>query len=518
MNIEKDTLFRFSPPTYLASILYWSIGLVLFIYLALRCYYIPITHDEAGTFLEYVVMPLQNTLLCVPASATNHILHTLLVKGTTELFGNHVFFIRLPVLLSYILYFYFSLQLLQKLTKKPFWIVIGIALLNFHPYLLEFFSLSRGYGLGIAFMMGSVLYAFDYFNGCQNLKRSLLSIVFAALAIYSNFTFGFYYLALAMLLLIHSVFLKYRLKVMDFSVKPEKVVWPVSGVSLILALVTIVPLKNLIEGQAFYMGGHTGFMADTVGSLIRWNLYGQQYFEGWDLQIIAAIVLPLLFAAFLWAIVGYFLHYRSKSIWVLDEKNEKSYFSLSASRLQNLMGLQIFSALLVGIIVLQEFYVFFFEGKYAVGRTALYLLPLAVWVLITFSLYFQRFLFVRITVFFFAAILTFHLLQTLNIRQSYEWILDADTAAMLDFVEGEARAEQKTLSLGVHWLMSPSAEFYSHTQSQPNIEVHSGKRLITNKYDYYYVHRKFAGEYFLENYSIVRYFGNDRIWLLRKTD
>ncbi|MEZ4888187.1 MAG: hypothetical protein R3E32_25890 [Chitinophagales bacterium] len=485
--------------------LYWAIGFALFVYLTLRSYFIPITHDEAGTFLEYVVVPLQNTLLCIPASATNHIFHTLLVKCSTGLFGNQVFFIRLPVLLSYGLYFFFSLRLLQKLTTKPFWIVIGISFLNFHPYLLEFFSLSRGYGLGIAFMMGSIYYTFFYFNDYQS-KKVIAALGFAALASYSNFVFGFYYMSLVLLFVVHSVVLTHRVKSMKLWVKHDMVVQIVGGASLVLALVTIVPLKNLLENKAFYIGGQTGFIADTLGSLIRWNLYGVQYFGNFDLQIIAGVLLPILLAAFLWAIIGGFLYHKPKLTGDLYKRSE-------ISLLQNLKALQLFSALLVGVVGLQVLYVVLFEGKYAVGRTALYLLPLAMWLLFAFLWYGRRWLLVKTIAVFFAAMLTFHLLQTVNIRQSYEWGFDADTPAMLDFMAQQSSAQHKTLSLGVHWLMFPSVAYYRYVEGLPNVEVFSDKKLKPNEYNYYYIPEIEASDY-LKNYAIVKRFGNGHILLL----
>lgn len=483
-------------PTLLPLVLYWLIGIVVFIYLSLRAYYIPITHDEAGTFLEFVVFPLQNTLLAIPPTSTNHILHTLSVKFSTYLFGNEVFFIRLPVLLAYLFYFHFSLQWLLKQTTSPFWIIIGLIFLHFHPYLLEFFSLSRGYGLGIAWMMGSIYYLSIYFENHET-RHLFLTVFLAALSVYTNLVFGFYHLSLTILLLAHTLLPTHLLKYQNHRKKTISAIKVVLGVNFMLILIAAIPLYKLITNNAFYHGGTKNFIADTIGSLIRWNLYGQSYFGEFDLPIIAACIAFLLFIAIVLMIRAYFLKQRPKSDKV--EEGKTSY--------------PILITLLLGVVCLQNLYIFLFDSKYPVGRMVLFLIPLTMATLFTLFSYLQEKIYAKITAVFLASMLIFHLSQTFNIQRSYEWGFDKDTPKMLSFVQQQAEAEQKILSLGVHWLMRPSADYYTYTMDLSNIEVKGDKILTVNKYDYYYIHEKYAKEHLLYC-KIVQRFGDGRILLL----
>jgi len=488
---------------------YWLIGISVFVYLCLRAYYIPITHDEASAFLVYVTQPLSNTFLGIPPIAANHILHTLLVKCSVFLFGNEMFFLRLPVLLSYLLYFFFSLRLLQRLTSKPFWVLVGLVSLHFHPYLLEFFALSRGYGLSIALTMASIHYVLAY---CDESRFGQLfaAVFWGALTVYGNFSFGFYYISLIAFLFFHTA-IRFRNseRLVQDSVKPKPIVVIVVlfFISIILVLLCFIPLNNLLINNAFYFGGTTDFIGDTVGSLIRWNLYGQQYFGGFDLQIIGGLFLGSIGLAFLWGLIAYFAGYFSMSTTVCKAFNTCDN--------QALKGIQIFGILLASMVFFSICHVYLFEGKYAVGRTALFFFPLSLLLTFTFLLCWQEFFGAKIGAFLWAAMLTVHLLQTFSVRQSYEWILDAETPAMLDFVQQQAAAEQKILSLGVHWLMLPSVDYYQYLEPLQGIEVYSDKKLVVKQYDYYYLHENHADLY-LEGYKIVRRFGEGRILLLSK--
>ena len=75
---------------------------------------------------------------------------------TASLFGYTEFALRLPNVLAFFLYAWFCLKILG-LSKSSFIKLVSVAICLLNPYLIEFFSLARGY-------------AFD----CPNDRRSLL--------------------------------------------------------------------------------------------------------------------------------------------------------------------------------------------------------------------------------------------------------------------------------------------------------------------------------------------------------
>ncbi|MBK9286139.1 MAG: glycosyltransferase family 39 protein [Flavobacteriales bacterium] len=62
----------------------------------------PITYDEAFTYVQYASRPF-HILLADYSYPNNHILHSLLVKLCTKLFGLHLWSLRLPALIAGIL-------------------------------------------------------------------------------------------------------------------------------------------------------------------------------------------------------------------------------------------------------------------------------------------------------------------------------------------------------------------------------------------------------------------------------
>ena len=75
-------------------------------------------------------------------------------------------------------------------------LVTGFIMLNFNPYLLDFFSLGRGYGLSVSLMMVSLYFAYSFIRSKKlfELFCAFFFAVFSALTIYTLLN---YFLALA---------------------------------------------------------------------------------------------------------------------------------------------------------------------------------------------------------------------------------------------------------------------------------------------------------------------------------
>jgi hypothetical protein len=122
-------------------------------YLAARAVLVPLTYDEASSFARYVAA--EPLALFDFASATNHLLSSALTRLSYELFGSSAIALRLPSLLAGLAY----LAIVASLAAGSRHAVVGLAglvLLVTNPYLLDYLSLSRGYGLAIALLTGSV--------------------------------------------------------------------------------------------------------------------------------------------------------------------------------------------------------------------------------------------------------------------------------------------------------------------------------------------------------------------------
>jgi hypothetical protein len=152
----------------------------------------PFTIDESLSFAIFSWDPSWG------AKANNHLLNTWLMQWCSRLFGNSELALRLPNVLAHGVYLGCALALVRRVRSAGLQIV-GFVLLNLNLFLLDFFSLARGYGLALAFELLSLYWVVRGFTEEPrwNLgKYPYLSISAASLAVLANFSFLDYYLPL----------------------------------------------------------------------------------------------------------------------------------------------------------------------------------------------------------------------------------------------------------------------------------------------------------------------------------
>lgn len=174
----------------------FTIGISIFIYVLSRAINLSITHDEVGTtdVLQIPVWDVMFSERCFQ-SANNHVLNSLLMKLSAALFGTSELALRLPNVLSYIFFFLGSYIVVCKSTSDNYLRICGIIILNTVLYQLDFFSLARGYGLANSFEMFSLGMLFLYFDK-QQMNSLFYTFLFAALAVYANFTWLLFFVGL----------------------------------------------------------------------------------------------------------------------------------------------------------------------------------------------------------------------------------------------------------------------------------------------------------------------------------
>ena len=193
-------------PRRLDAIVYKSLLLVisitLLIFMVKRTAEAAFTFDEAATYLNYI--SASPVAIFNFNSANNHLVNTLLAKLAWTLGGSSEFVLRLPNLLAFAVYLLFSFLILDRFVKNKIIAVCGYLLLSLNPYVLDFFSLCRGYGLSLAFLMASLFFFFCFLDNAVKNKpdrhRLLnLSLAAAALAVLSNFSLLNVYVGLAVM-------------------------------------------------------------------------------------------------------------------------------------------------------------------------------------------------------------------------------------------------------------------------------------------------------------------------------
>jgi hypothetical protein len=294
-------------PIALENKIVFALFFALFVYLVLRAVYTPILHDEVATFYYYI----QTGVFFPPEAhwdANNHILNSLLSNWSYKLFGSEPWALRLPNLLSFVLYFFASWHVVSRIkTLAQKWLVF-LTLVMCH-YVFEYFGETRGYGLSMAFLMlsfSSFLKAYYTFK----IRYVWIALCSLFLALSANLTMIYLYL---MMLCVSLVFVA-----MSNQSKRRKIVFFVQWV--VFSVLTIAPAVwfslELKERGALYYGGKSSFIHYTVNTLSDLIL-------GSNHLLVVSLLIALFFLLlFIW-LSGIIRNYK-----LLFDFSEKSLFAL----------------------------------------------------------------------------------------------------------------------------------------------------------------------------------------------
>ena len=114
-----------------------------------------ITHDEAVTYENFVAAPW--SIVFNSYDANHHVLHTIFCKIFVDLLGVSPLTLRLASLLSGLLYLYLVFRICERLFGTGWYLPLSALLLSLNPYLLDFESAARGYGMAVAFLIPRAL-------------------------------------------------------------------------------------------------------------------------------------------------------------------------------------------------------------------------------------------------------------------------------------------------------------------------------------------------------------------------
>ncbi len=274
------------PADFFKRRIFLFIAFSLWVYLWLRAIYIPVAHDEVATFFYYV-----NTGRFLPfmshGDANNHFLNSALTFCSYRLFGSSPLALRLPNLLFAPLFFYYCYRISQEFSHT---FLRWLFLLTFcfsHSF-LEFFALSRGYGMSMALMFAAVYYLIKAWK-TNHLRHSAFSLIFMMLATFANLP-----LINTYLLVVGIISLKFLITKTPHppALSPEgkRLKWYMQIISLkkrkhwliplIIVFTGVIPagffawiLIVMQQNGNLYAGSGKGFWDVTVNSLMKMLTY-----------------------------------------------------------------------------------------------------------------------------------------------------------------------------------------------------------------------------------------------------
>lgn len=170
------------------NLYYFVAFAIAFVIVLIRCIHVPFAHDEVATFYYYIqsekFLPFLSHI-----DANGHFLNSFLGWVSYKLFGSSVMALRLPCLFAFLVLGYGVYKHCQTLNNFLAKVILTTAfVLSFN--IINFYSLCRGYGLSISFLVLSLYYFFNY------LKNSKFSyawkfILFGQIALCANLTLVF---------------------------------------------------------------------------------------------------------------------------------------------------------------------------------------------------------------------------------------------------------------------------------------------------------------------------------------
>jgi MFS family permease len=364
--------------------LYVVLSVLVSVYLTLRAMYVPLVHDEIATFFYYIQQIDVNPLAGANPDANNHILNSLLGGISHKYLGYSAFSIRLPNLLSFIFYAFFLWKIGQFLSNKWTQITFYVSLL-FAVYFVQFFALSRGYGMSLAFLFGAFYYCISLYEKASA-RNVALGLLFMIMAVFSNMSLlpPVLLLAIVMLVLFLRKFKSYNSLKSYSWIIPSLFFWVIG---MYYAIIISFKMKN--EGSLYY-GELEGFWDITVKSQLL------MLFEN-------DTILPqvLLFIGVLMLLIVYFnLVYKFKFRSLFNQH----FF---------------FFYLLVGSIIGIQLMAIILHVNYPEDRVGMYLIPLFIG---SFCFGVDALPEKRINLILIPFIVfPFHFLATLNIDKSSLW-------------------------------------------------------------------------------------------------
>ncbi|MBK6821271.1 MAG: hypothetical protein IPG85_17395 [Bacteroidetes bacterium] len=392
----------------LGSLFFISTTIALGCWVIYRSFILEMTNDEAYSFFNLSTRHLQMMI----GTANTHWLNSFFILAETTLLGNKEWMIRIHSCLGFFIFSWALFQLFKSHIKYPIQLLLPITLILLNTYLLDFFSLARGYGISLAFELAACYYISIQDESFQHKCKIYTLLCLATLSCYTCIFILFAYFIHDVL----SMISKGQLRLL-FSVKNMLAISPfILTASIAIPNILFIKKKgDLGEGQ------RNGFISDTL-SIFFQRSYGE----------IIQSTSGIYFALFLFIlVVSFYFIYRKK----MDER------------------IKILFELFFIILLLIEFLYITMDTPYVFGRTALYI-DLLFLILITYIFIFISSKQSKKQTAFFSLLLfglsLFYFIKYKNHHTTIEWWKSQGVYASILYLQKTTGNQLRNKKLGMH--------------------------------------------------------------------
>lgn len=450
-------------------VLLFSAFFVLVVYRAIN---LSFTHDEA---ISYKIILGQEIF---SQTANHHYLNTFLMHKCFYLFGDSPFSLRLPNILAFTIYLVVWFKLISRTNN---WVVAlfaaSIVLLN--PIVTDYFSLARGYGLSMGFIMASVYFLIKKTETIFDFQKAAFwSMGFAALAMYASFATTNFFIATVGLIAIKFILLVKKMK-------PSLTQWLLFTILLCGAFTAFwFAYQRLIfleEKNELYFGiGRIGasinsfFLSTTyIKKQLDDSLLYVSYFFLAFLLVIVAVgklknALSIVSLLFLFIVFGYIIEF--KFFGALLPVERALIFMYPLMNLIVILGLTSIVEKLKPVI---------FRNLLSIGLSAIILL------------------------------ISYNFGKSFRLNATRTWDFDQHTAEVAQILNSKASKNFK-ISLSNHWLFEPSLNYYFE-RMKPNVTPATSG--VNDSSDYVYT---YSSEIDMRKYKTIVEFKELKLGLYKR--
>ncbi|NQV01182.1 MAG: hypothetical protein HQ542_00920 [Bacteroidia bacterium] len=240
--------------------IFLALSLLIWVYLWLRAIFVPFVHDEVATFHNYI--QIANFLPYMAHwDANNHILNSAISTLFYKIFGLSPLVLRMGNLIMFPVFCIYLFKTGRYFSQPVVRWALFISLLMSHGF-LEFFSLSRGYGISMALLLPAIYYLIrmtEYFS----VRRLIAVILWGAFATLANLSLFNTYLILILYLLLFTIFSG---RLSTLKQKITSIGWVIVTGIPFLVLFSVISFEFRAKGL-LYTGGGNGLWEDTVKTL-----------------------------------------------------------------------------------------------------------------------------------------------------------------------------------------------------------------------------------------------------------
>jgi hypothetical protein len=378
--------------------------------------------------------------------------------------------------------------LIFKKSKKIWLSFFGLIMILSNPFLIEFFSLARGYGISLGFMLLSIYFMLrnksEDSTPSMLLNDFILTSLCASLAIYASLTIiNFFICVLIIFSIKYWLFRQAHNTDSNFNIK----FWSIFVISTIPILLGVIHLMKLKGANELYFG---------ASSLI----------EGFDLLLIsstnfneatslAIFIIKLLIVSLLFISV----------LYIIVNKKYKG-------------GLFLTTVLIILLVIGLFFENVFFGARYPTSRTALYYIPIIG--IFTYHLFLDLIEQYDIKTKYYAPVilclvtpLIINFVTKANLSYTTTWKYDAHTKEVMNAVRDYTQNADNKKTISNHWLFEPTINYYTNRWK---LNLNSANRNgVELNYDFIY---RLYDVTPLDGFRVVYLYNDIQSDLLMKTE